>query len=172
MSEKKTIKSTLLGVGASVGSILGIGCGSGACAAVCAPVCIAPVASILGISTAGFSSWMITLLPLLTAISAVAFTIAFLSIYKKTKTNCNTEPTSCCDTASSETKPKPSLKSRIAKPLFWITLFLTIGFYSFTIYKNNYPQKKDSGSDCGSSCTTMIEINNNSKINNFLTFKT
>jgi len=134
MTEKKSIKATLSGIGASVLSFAGVCCGGGACAATCGPVCAAPVASVLGFSTAGFATWTASLLPLLTALSAVAFTVAYYSIYK-------TPNAVCCDPASPPGAERPKSNS-LSKAGFWLGLLLTVGFYGNAI-ANNLPVSEE-----------------------------
>ncbi len=121
MTEKKSTKATILGVGTSLASLLGV------CGTTCGVVCAAPIASIFGISTAGLSAFTSTFLPVLTAISAVAFTIAYFSLYKKNESTCR--PEDC-----TESKKQ---KTRWAKPMFWIGLLLTLGFYTNAVINSS-----------------------------------
>jgi len=130
MTEKKSTKATLVGVGASSLSLLGVCCGSGVCVVTCGVACATPIASILGISTAGLSAFNSNFLPVLTAISAVAFTIAYFSLYKKKEEN-------CCDDDNVATVS--SKRNRWIKPVFWVGLLLTIGFYTKVIAENYVP---------------------------------
>ena len=133
MTEKKSTKSTLLGLSTSTASLIGVSCGSGACAAACGAVCAAPIASVLGISTAGFSTFTNDFLPVFTAISAIAFTMAYYSIYKKKNND------ECCPKEDTRMQ-KP--KNRWTKPIFWIGLLLTLGFY-VNAMANNFSSKKE-----------------------------
>jgi len=129
MTAKNSIKATLSGVGASLLSFAGICCGGGACAAACGTACAAPVASILGFSTAGFSTWAANLLPLFTALSAIAFTVAYYSLYKTPKA-------ACCEPAAGASPQNTNSINRFSKPAFWIGLLLTLGFYGNAIAQN------------------------------------
>jgi len=141
MTEKKSIKATLSGVGASSVSLLGICCGSGACVATCGIACATPIASIFGISTAGLSTWSTNLLPLLTAISAVAFTVAYYALYNK-------KEDACCDDSCS-----PTTGNRWAKPTFWLGLLLTLGFYANAIVKPSLDATETACCEVQTSCS-------------------
>lgn len=124
MTEKKSLKASLLGIGASSLTFLGIGCGSGVCAAACGAAALTPFASLLGISTASMSIWSDNLLPLMTAISAVAFSFAYFSLYRKRETD-------CCDQADSSITSQNKMPMK--KAIFWVSLVLTLAFYTNAI---------------------------------------
>ncbi|MEO1652591.1 MAG: hypothetical protein AAFU64_03510, partial [Bacteroidota bacterium] len=86
MIERKSVGAALTGAGSSLLSLLGM-CAGG----LCGVVCVAPFASLLGFSSASVSMWMEHLLPVFTAISAVAFTVAFYSIFRRK------EAAACCE---------------------------------------------------------------------------
>lgn len=95
-------------------------------------VCASPVASLFGVSAAGFASspWMDAAVPLLIALSAVSFTASYYKIYvlPKFAPACDTD---CgCDTA------KPSMNTKVSKAIFWTGLVASIGFFSFLNIKN------------------------------------
>lgn len=155
MTVKKSIKASLSGIGTSSISFLGI-CGGGACAATCGITFFTPIASLFGISSAGLSAWTSQLLPLLTAISAIAFTIAFYSLYKKKNSD-------CCEDSTKVIHSKSS--NHWGKSIFWIGLFLTIGIYANAMMNNNENNTKKGGvTDCytQSDCSEK-KSNNNDK---------
>ncbi|MEM7512814.1 MAG: hypothetical protein AAF388_17925 [Bacteroidota bacterium] len=144
MSQKSSFKSTFLGLGSSTLS-MALVCGKGACLAFCGAIYLAPLAGFLGISTAGLTGWMDELLPLFVAISAVAFTVSYYSLYKQPAENC------CEENPSSA---KASLFPLVwNKRLFWIGLMLTIGMYGYT-YTGNPFQPETSTTVGKSSCST------------------
>ena len=147
MTEKKSIKATISGLGASLLSLAGICCGTGACAAACGPVLIAPVASFLGLSSAGISSLMSGLLPLFAAASAVAFTVAYYSIYKKPATE-------CCDDPAGKSVARN--RNPWVKPAFWVGLLLTTGLYANAMVQDLLP--KDSGQTCQAAAANGSEV--------------
>lgn len=145
MSQKSSLKSTFLGFGSSLLSIAGL-CGGGACVATCGVVCLAPLASFLGISTAGLTVWLDELLPLFIAISAVAFTISYYSLYKQPEGN-------CCEETPNQTKAG-ILSLDWRKRLFWIGLMFTIGMYGYTFTGNTFPQTESLAAE-PSSCSSL-----------------
>ena len=126
MTDKKSLRASISGIGSSLLPVLGI-CGGGACAAACGIAIVTPLASILGVSSAALSAWTAKLLPVFIAISAVSFTVAYYSLYNK-KAACNPDS---CDT-SCDSSPKAG-ENRWAKPVFWIGLLLTLAFYGKAI---------------------------------------
>jgi glycerol-3-phosphate acyltransferase PlsY len=145
MTKKKSIKTTLSGVAASSFSLFGAFCGGGACASACGVACVAPFTSLLGVSTAGLSTWVTNLLPVLTAISAVAFTYSYFALYKQNNNAC------CDDNGKSNSK---TLKNRWSKPIFWIGLLLTVVFYTKAIVNNSSHHTPSSSCETTTSCKT------------------
>lgn len=123
MSKIKSVWTSVTGSVSSGAPLLFACCKTGACAG----VCVSPIASLFGVSAAGFASspWMDAAVPLLIALSAVSFTSSYYKLYvlPKLAPGCNTD---CgCDTA------KPGLKERISKGIFWTGLVASIGFLGF-----------------------------------------
>ena len=78
------------------------------------------------------------LLPVFTALSAIAFTVGYYSLYK-------TKPKSCCET------PQQKSSTRLFKVFFWAGLLATIGFYSYA----SIPQvSSEENALAPASCTT------------------
>lgn len=128
MSKIKSIWTSITGSVSSGAPLLFACCKSGACVGVCA----SPVASLFGVSAAGFASspWMDAAVPLLIALSAVSFTASYYKLYvlPKFAPACDTD---CgCDTA------KPSMNTKVSKAIFWTGLVASIGFFSFLNIKN------------------------------------
>lgn len=142
MTQQSSIRALLSGVGASLTSFLGICCMGGACAVACGAACVTPIASVLGVSVAGLSSWASAWLPIFTAMSAVAFTVAYFAIYR--------QPTdSCCEDKGVATNRFTA--SRWAKPAFWGSLVLTIGLYAQTLLAG--PTNEAATTACATSCS-------------------
>ncbi|MEM8897818.1 MAG: hypothetical protein AAGC85_06925 [Bacteroidota bacterium] len=142
MSQKSSLKTTAVGLGSSLLSLAGI-CGGGVCAAACGLIWFAPIGSLLGISTAGVTAWMDGLLPFFIAISAVAFTASYYSLYKQPAEN-------CC-----EEDPSTVLLPLVwSKRLFWIGLILTVGMYGYTLSGNSFQQEESTLSG-ESSCSSL-----------------
>ncbi|MEL6674825.1 MAG: hypothetical protein AAFR61_21635 [Bacteroidota bacterium] len=119
MTNKSSIRASLSGLGASSLTFLGLCCGGGLCAVACA----APVASILGVSSAGLAQFTQQYLPLLAALSAAAFTVGYYQLYRMPKED-------CC--GPDET---PARGFSWAKSLFWVGLVLSVGFYGQAMYQ-------------------------------------
>ena len=94
-------------------------------------VCVTPVASLFGISAATIAASPLTsiLEPVFIALSAVAFTVSYYSLYVIPKLNCST-PNSC-DCAPTDNEKR---KITISKLVFWFGLILSIGFISYFEY--------------------------------------
>lgn len=137
MTKLKNIKTTASGLGASTLSLLGI-CGmGGACALGCGGLLSAPIASFLGLSTTGLAFWSTKLLPVMTAVSGVLFTVAFYALYRnKGNSHQGMDP--------NEDKGKTS--NRKGKLVFWIGLVLTLGIYGYTMANGS------GGNPPGTSC--------------------
>lgn len=142
MSKIKSIWTSITGSVSSGAPLLFACCKSGACVGVCA----SPVASLFGVSAAGFASspWMDAAVPLLIALSAVSFTASYYKLYvlPKFAPACDTD---CCDTA------KPSMKTIVSKAIFWTGLVASIGFFSFFEYQKF---QANHSSAAASSCST------------------
>ncbi len=151
MTLKQTIKTTFSGIGTSILSTIGICVGGGACGI----ACIAPMASLFGVSVTSITVLTSTMLPLLTALSAIAFTIGFFNLYGRKQSTC------CDESAHSDNQ---SRNNRFVKPIFWIGLLLTIGFYGSVIASNsNIDLNKAVNCDKKTSCSSMAPNNGNSK---------
>ena len=145
---QKSFKSTFLGLGSSTLS-MALVCGKGACLAFCGAIYLAPLAGFLGISTAGLTGWLDELLPLFVAISAVAFTVSYYSLYKQ-------PVESCCEENPGATKA--SLLPLVwNKRLFWIGLMLTIGMYGYTYTGNPFQSETSLIIEKSSCATTAVE---------------
>ncbi len=122
MENKKSIWTSLTGGLSSAAPVLLSCCKSGACIGVCA----SPVASLFGISTASLagSPLLAALEPLLIAVSAVAFTVSYYSLYVLPKKNCNTSDCGCVT-------PAQQKRDKLNKAVFWAGLVISIGFLSF-----------------------------------------
>jgi len=143
MSKIKSIWTSITGSVSSGAPLLFACCKSGACVGVCA----SPVASLFGVSAAGFASspWMDAAVPLLIALSAVSFTASYYKLYvlPKFAPACDTD---CgCDTA------KPSMNTKVSKAIFWTGLVASIGFFSFFEYQKF---QANNLSAAASSCST------------------
>lgn len=143
MTKFKNIKTAASGLGASTLSLLGI-CGmGGACALGCGGLLSAPLASFLGLSTTGLAYWSTKLLPVMTAVSGILFTVAFYSLYRSKGDSCN---------GPSPDDYKVNTPNRKGKLMFWIGLVLTLGIYGYTMA--NGTERKPSGASCDiNSCT-------------------
>lgn len=100
---------------------------------VCTVACVSPVASLLGISSAGLMASPITqsLYPVLLVICAVSFTVSYYKIYvlpKFTSNNCNSD--CACES------PKNTFQQKFAIWIFWIGLLSSIFFFSYFEYQN------------------------------------
>ncbi len=139
MNIKKPIKATFSGVGTSLLSTIGLCVGGGACGL----ACFAPITSVLGISISGISILNSTLLPLMTALSAIAFTIGYFSLYK------NLQKT-CCEDQSE--KSDNQRRKSLLKPIFWAGVVLSIFFYAKAMASNEAP-KAENAASCMSKST-------------------
>ena len=130
MTKKRSLKTFFtVGGGSSLSTlsaVCGAGC-AGACGVACLPLCAVPVTSVFGISSALLTSWMNHLLPVLTALSAVAFTMAYFNLYKKQESDC------CSTEQTSKTK---AFAPNYSKIFFWVGLILTTGLYIQAVEKN------------------------------------
>ncbi len=100
---------------------------------VCTVACVSPIASLLGISSAGLMASPITksLYPLLLVICAVSFTISYYKIYVLPKYSATACENDCaCEPA------KNSFQQKFSIWLFWIGLLTSIFFFSFFEYQN------------------------------------
>lgn len=145
----KNLKSIIPAISGSLGAaapVLLTCCKSTACIGVCA----SPVASLLGISTAGLASSPLLNVfePVFIAVSAVSFTISYYRLYKVA------QPVSCataedCGCSPSLEKEKRSLKR--SRRIFWLSLaasVLVLGYFEFQKYR------RDSAADyTGQHCT-------------------
>ena len=146
MTKIKSVWTSITGSLSSGAPLLFACCKSGACVGVCA----SPVASLFGVSAAGFASspWMNAAVPLLIALSAVSFTSSYYKLYvlPKMVPGCNTD---CgCEPG------KPSMKERISKGIFWTGLVASIGFFSFFEYQKF---QVDQSSGAASSCSVNAD---------------
>ena len=153
MTKKRSLKTFFtIGGGSSLSTlsaVCGVGC-AGVCGAACLPLCAVPVTSVFGVSSALLSSWMNHLLPVLTALSAVAFTAAYFRIYKKQEADC------CND--SNQVKNR-AFAPNYSKIFFWIGLIVTAGLYIQAIGKQMQP---GTSSSCDvSTCEVLPEEANN-----------
>ncbi len=153
MSQKSSLTSTILGFGSSLLSVAGL-CGGGVCVAACGVVYLAPLASLLGISTAGLTIWLEELLPLFIAISAVAFTLSYHTLYKQTESN-------CCEEPLVQTKAG-ILSLNWRRRLFWIGLILTIGMYGYTYTGNPFQQSESLTMEASSCSSTVVDASKES----------
>jgi hypothetical protein len=129
MKKFKSIYTTLSGSISSIIPMFFTVCKSG----VCTVACVSPIASVLGISSAGLMASPLTqsLYPLLLVICAVSFTVSYYKIYvlpKYATTNCET------DCACEPTKN--SFQQKFAVWTFWIGLLASIFFFSYFEYQN------------------------------------
>lgn len=153
---------SFLGGAASVFSVLASCCGIG-CLSACAPVCAAPLASLLGFSSAAFLSspvWK-NLQPVLIAISAVSFTVAYCSLYKPGTKNGDCLGTACGCTDQAQARQGKRL--RLAKAVFWISLIVSVGLFAYSLLSRDH-QARDAGRPCGTGsecagtpCATIAE---------------
>lgn len=155
MNKLKSIWTSLTGSLSSIIPLFFACCKSGACVGVCA----SPVASLFGISTAGFASSPLlgVLEPILIALSAVSFTISYYSIYVLPKysscnTNCN------CDATS-----KSGSKEKISKIIFWVGLLASIFFFTyFEVQKynaNHSTMNTDNSENSSINCNVKDSLN-------------
>lgn len=145
MKQKRTLKGTLTGLGTSFLSFLGISCG--VCAGTCSVVVATPLATLLGISAASMANWLTQLLPVFTALSAIAFTAAYFSLYTKNVEN---------------NKGNGSKKPWLI-PFFWGGLLLTVGIYTYTIAGNistaHCKKQCHNQTECHASCIDKNQTN-------------
>jgi hypothetical protein len=150
MNKLKSVWTTITGSISSIIPLLFACCKSGACVGVCA----SPVASLFGISTAGFatSPWFNIVEPLLIALSAVSFTVSYYGIYVLPKfNNCNTS-CDCNDTT-------PNTKLRFTKAIFWIGLSASIFFFSYFEVQKFKANNTAAQIQCSTPCTTEADCN-------------
>jgi hypothetical protein len=143
MQNKKTIGGVVTGSLSSTVPVLLACCKSTACVGVCAT----PVASLFGISAAGIATSPVfqVIEPLLIAISAVAFTVSWYSLYVlPRKAACDTDSSCAC---APEKKPRINWNS--AKVIFWVGLILSISFFSYSGYEK-YQALTEESSCCES----------------------
>ncbi len=122
---KKSFLKTFAIVGSSsllssFSTLCGLG-GAGLCGVACLPLVAVPFSSVFGISTAYLATWSQTLLPFTAALSAVAFTLAYINLYRKPVAT-----DTCCDT---ERPVRQGFSLNPSKLVFWAGLLLTVGFY-------------------------------------------
>ena len=127
MTNFKSIWTSISGSLSSAAPLLFACCKSGACVGVCA----SPVASLFGVSAAGFAStpYMDAAVPLLIALSAVSFTASYYKLYVLPKL------AAACNTDSGCAAGKAGLKERLSKGIFWAGLVASIGFFTFFEYQ-------------------------------------
>lgn len=149
MNKIKSFSTTITGSLSSIIPLFFTVCKSGACGA----ACINPVASLLGISSAGLmaSPLMQSFVPLLLVISAVSFTVSYYKIYvlpKQQQPSCND---GSCDI------PKKSGKEKLAVWTFWIGLLVSIAFFTYfeiENYKSNSSQQATPVEKCTTDSNT------------------
>jgi hypothetical protein len=129
MHKIKIIWTNILGSISSIIPMFFTVCKSG----VCTVACVSPIASLLGISSAGLMASPITqsLYPLLLVICAVSFTVSYYKIYilpKYTATTCAND----CDCEPA----KKSSQQKFAVWTFWIGLMASVFFFSYFEYQN------------------------------------
>lgn len=135
MKKYKEIVVTLFGGLATFFTFLA-GCPGLACAG-CGAACFTPILSIFGLSLSGLlvsGIWEV-LQPLLIALSAVLYTVAYFSIYKKQSVSELCFAQTC---NSQLTKSKQSGKA--VKLFFWISLGISIILFSYTIKSRIAPK--------------------------------
>ncbi|MFM2224813.1 MAG: MerT mercuric transport protein [Bacteroidota bacterium] len=145
MNKLKSIWTTITGSISSIIPLFFACCKSGACVGVCA----SPVASLFGISTAGFatSPWFSIFEPLLIALSAVSFTVSYYGIYVLPKfNNCNTD----CDCNNT----KPNQKEKLTKAIFWIGLSASIICFTYFETQKFKANHQAAPTECATPCTT------------------
>ncbi len=128
-TSNKTLWGSIIGGIASLFSLLAAGGAS--CLGICGPICAAPLASLFGLSVAGSSASPVWkgLQPILIAVSAVAFTVAFFSLYRNTNKLEGCTDTSCGCKGAGDKKHR----QRLAKTIFWISLAAGICFIVYPI---------------------------------------
>lgn len=130
----KKIKTNIISFFAGIASLIPfLGSCPGAACASCGGACVTTVVSIFGISLSGFVATEVfeIIQPILIALSAVLFTVAFYSIYKKPKLN-------HCESGTCKIHPKSSKKAEfITKAVFWISLIASIVLFAFSIINRN-----------------------------------
>ncbi len=129
MNKFKSIWTSLSGSISAIIPMFFTVCKSG----VCTVACVSPIASLLGISSAGLMASPITqsLYPVLLVICAVSFTVSYYKLYvlpKFASNNCNTD--CACES------PKNSFQQKFAVWIFWIGLLTSLFFFSFFEYQN------------------------------------
>lgn len=108
-------------------SVVGIGC-----AGTCGAACIAPIASLLGVSSLGFfaSSIWKDLQPVLIAVTAVAFTINYFIIFKKP-----TAEQECAGCFCSEKEISGKRKKlKFIKVFYWVSVIISSLLIFYPIY--------------------------------------
>ncbi len=128
MTERKSTRSLFAGGAGAALSTMGTVCGAG-CAGTCGALCAAPLASVFGISSAALGAWMNGALPILTALSAAAFTVGYYSIYRQSGTP------ACCD-GGSETAATEGQGSGFKRRVYWLSLLLSVIVYGYAIIGN------------------------------------
>jgi len=155
MNKIKSIWTSTTGSLSSIIPLFFACCKSGACVGVCA----SPVASLFGISTAGFAASPLfnAVVPVLIAFSAVSFTISYYSIYVLPKDNSCTTDCNCDSTSKSNSKMK------ISKIIFWIGLLASIFFFTFfEVQKynaNTLSDEKSNFKNSSSNCVVSDSLN-------------
>ena len=153
MKKIKSFWLTITGSASSLAPVLLSCCKSGACVGVCA----SPVASLFGVSSAGIanSPLVAAFEPLLIAISAVAFTISYYSLYVLPKyKSCSTEENCDC-----KPTPKDLRKTEISKNIFWIGLTASIIFLSYFEYQKYQSHSNAACSPSGYTTTQSSIVN-------------
>lgn len=112
------------------------GCPGLACAG-CGAACFTPVLSIFGLSLSGLlvsGIWEV-LQPLLIALSAVLYTVAYFSIYKKQAASEH-----CFAQACNSQLAKSKQSGKAVKLFFWISLGLSVILFSYSIKSRITPK--------------------------------
>lgn len=130
----KKIKTNIISFFAGIASLIPfLGSCPGAACASCGGACATSAMSVFGVSLSGFVSIEIfdIIQPVLIAFSAILFTIAFYSIYKKPKFD-------HCKSETCKIHPYRSKKSElITKMIYWISLIASIILVAYFIITKN-----------------------------------
>jgi len=130
------IKSFWVSFSAGIASFVALfaACPGAACFG-CGAACYIPILSALGLSSAGFMTpeYFSYFQPLFIAISAVLFTIAYYSLYKKGKKEIVCESESIHDCRLK----KPEKKNTFIKVFFWLSVIVCIGIFAYPIFNKS-----------------------------------